>query len=103
MTVSLILNPYLHSALIHITVHHFKRPLSIVLPQGPSNGNGNGTPPPQSHMADPADELLQRKERTLQRRRLGRRLAFDVLAWVVVLPVGGGGAAWAVGRLLGHW
>ena len=54
-------------------------------------------------MADPADELLQRKERTLQRRRLGRRLAFDVLAWVVVVPVGGGGVAWAVGRLRGSW
>lgn len=95
----LLLTPVLScpvSALLHITVHHFKRPHSIVLPQS-LTANGNG------HAADPADELLQRKERTLQRRRLGRRLAFDVLAWVVVVGVGGIGIVWGVERLMGNW
>ena len=47
------------------------------------------------------DELLQRKERSLQRRRLGRRLVWDAVSWVSVLLLGVGGSAWAVGRLLG--
>ncbi|THH09292.1 hypothetical protein EW146_g8724 [Bondarzewia mesenterica] len=45
---------------------------------------------------DETDELLQRKERTLQRRRLTRRLVWDVMAWVLFLPIGGGGIVWAV-------
>lgn len=49
------------------------------------------------------DELLQRKERTLQRRRLARRIAWDVGVWVLLLPVGGGGLVWATGRVLGRW
>ena len=47
------------------------------------------------------DELLLRKERTLQRRRLGRRLVWDLGVWLVLLPVGGAGLAWAVGRAVG--
>ena len=50
-----------------------------------------------------ADELLQRKERTLQRKRLGRRLVWDVTAWALLLPVGGGGLLWAIGRINGTW
>jgi len=79
-------------AFLHITVHYFKRPLSIVLPTSVTRtGDGEG------------DELLQRKERNLQRRRLGRRLVWDVVSWVSVLPFGVGGSVWAVGRLLGKW
>lgn len=49
------------------------------------------------------DELLQRKERMLQRRRLGRRIVWDIAVWVLLVPVGGGGVVWAVGRVLGRW
>ena len=79
-------------AVLHITVHYFRRPLSIVLPTSVTR-TGDGE----------ADELLQRKERTLQRRRLGRRLVWDAVSWVSVLLAGIGGSAWAVGRLLGMW
>jgi hypothetical protein len=82
-----ILNHFL--AALHVTVHYFKRPLSIVLPTSLTRAD-----------AGEGDELLQRKERSLQRKRLGRRLVWDVVAWVLVLPIGAGGCAWAVGRAL---
>lgn len=49
------------------------------------------------------DELLQRKERSLQRRRLGRRLVWDAVSWMTVSLFGVGGSVWAVARLLGQW
>jgi hypothetical protein len=80
------------SAILHITVHYFKRPLSIVLPTSTTRaGDGEG------------DELLQRKERSLQRRRLGRRVFWDVVSWVSILLLGAGGTAWAIGRVLRRW
>ena len=79
-------------AVLHITVHYFKRPLSIVLPTSTARaGDGEG------------DELLQRKERSLQRRRLGRRVFWDVVSWVSILLLGAGGTAWAIGRVLRRW
>jgi len=87
-----LLSTYVLPAFLHITVHYFRRPLSIVLPTSVTRtGDGEG------------DELLRRKERSLQRRRLGRRLVWDVVSWVSVLPFGVGGSVWAVGRLLGKW
>ena len=78
-------------AFLHITVHYFKRPLSIVLPTSATcTGDGEG------------DELLQRKERSLQRRRLGRRVFWDAVSWVSVL-IGAGGSMWAIGRVLRKW
>jgi hypothetical protein len=88
-----IINHFL--AILHITVHYFKRPMSIVLP--------TSRPRTEVGEAGESDELLQRKERSLQRKRLGRRLVWDVIAWVLVLPIGAGGCAWAVGRVLGRW
>ena len=85
-----LINPLL--AFLHITVHYFKRPLAIVLPTSVTHmGDGEG------------DELLQRKERSLQRRRFGRRLVWDAVSWVTVLLFGVGGSVWAVARLLGKW
>ncbi|KAI0330492.1 hypothetical protein GY45DRAFT_1208512, partial [Cubamyces sp. BRFM 1775] len=95
------LSTYVVPAFIHITIHNFRRPLSIVIP--PTTPN----PSSSSQRLEPSesrnDELLQRKERTLQRRRLGRRLVWDIGVWVLLLPVGGGGVAWAVGRMAGKW
>lgn len=87
-----LLSTYVLPAILHITVHYFKRPLSIVLPTSLTRAE-----------AGEGDELLQRKERSLQRKRFGRRLVWDVVAWVLVLPIGAGGSAWAVGRALGKW
>jgi hypothetical protein len=79
-------------AVLHITVHYFKRPLSIVLPTSAMRTEDGER-----------DELLQRKERHLQRRRLGRRIVWDLIAWISVFPLGVGGSVWAVGRVLGKW
>ncbi|KAF8501023.1 hypothetical protein F5888DRAFT_1678280 [Russula emetica] len=87
-----LLSTYVLPAILHITVHYFNRPLSIVLPTSATRaGDGEG------------DELLQRKERSLQRRRLGRRLFWDVVSWVSILLLGAGGSAWAIGRVLRRW
>ncbi|KAH9080572.1 hypothetical protein EDB83DRAFT_2340171 [Lactarius deliciosus] len=90
-----LLSTYVLPAILHITVHYFKRPLSIVLPTSLTRA--------EVGEAGEGDELLRRKERSLQRKRLGRRLAWDVIAWALVLPIGAGGCAWAVGRALGRW
>jgi len=79
-------------AFLHITVHYFKRPLAIVLPTSATRiRDGEG------------DELLRRKERSLQRRRLSRRLVWDAVSWVSVLLLGVGGLAWAFGKILRKW
>ncbi|KAI1794966.1 hypothetical protein LXA43DRAFT_1072407 [Ganoderma leucocontextum] len=96
------LSTYFVPAFIHITIHNFRRPLTIVIP--PTTAT---TPRPAEASASVSDsrhdELLQRKERTLQRRRLGRRLIWDIGVWVLLVPVGGGGLVWAVQRMLGNW
>lgn len=28
---------------------------------------------------------------------------WDIAVWVLLVPVGGGGVAWAVGRVIGKW
>ncbi|KAF8130425.1 hypothetical protein K438DRAFT_1923198 [Mycena galopus ATCC 62051] len=89
-------------ALVHITIHFFKRPLAIVVPPPEMPME---SPAHQAHQALPsaADELLQRKERALQRRQWRKRMVWDVGVWVLLLPVGGGGVVWGVGRLAGKW
>ncbi|KAJ6584172.1 hypothetical protein DFH09DRAFT_1144435 [Mycena vulgaris] len=86
-------------ALIHITTHFFKRPLSIVMPQMPATPN----PYAQERLSSAADELLQRKELALQKRQFRKRVIWDVGVWVLLLPIGGGGFVWGVGRLAGKW
>lgn len=83
-------------------MHHFKRPLSIVIPSAVHTPSAVNFDRASLDRAD-ADELLQRKERTLQRKRLGRRLVWDIAAWALLLPVGGGGTLWAIGRINGTW
>lgn len=110
-------------AAIHIIMHNFRRPLSIVIPpSAPVTPNPAyardpsypgyvsnsysahlSVPSPTSAGSSRDDELLQRKERTLQRRRLTRRIVWDIGVWVLLLPVGGGGLVWAAGRIAGRW
>ncbi|KAF7795385.1 hypothetical protein EIP86_006543 [Pleurotus ostreatoroseus] len=96
------LSTYAVPALIHITIHNFRRPLSIVMPPAPGTPATPGHPN-VSRSDSYNDELLQRKERTLQRRRLVRRLAWDIGVWVLLLPVSGGGLMWTCGRILRRW
>lgn len=85
-------------AAIHITLHNIRKPLSIILP--PQTQPAQSFAEPSPALEDP---LLQRKERALQRRRLYRRLIWDIGTWVLLVPVGGGGLIWAAGRLAGRW
>lgn len=106
--------------ILHITTHHFKRPLSIIIPNTPlpatfspptpsththSPSSPHTISPHSPHSPTPAryDELLQQKERALQRRRLLRRIIWDIGVWVLLVPLGGGGIIWAAGRLAGAW
>ncbi len=92
------LSTYIVPAFIHITIHNFRRPLAIVIPPATPT-----TARPIESSESRHDELLQRKERTLQRRRLFRRIIWDLGVWVLLLPVGGGGLVWATGKELGKW
>jgi uncharacterized membrane protein YeaQ/YmgE (transglycosylase-associated protein family) len=108
---------YLLPALLHIVTHHFKRPLSIIIPNTPIFTSISPATPspyipspvsphavsPQSPSRTQYDELLQQKERTLQRHRLVRRIVWDVGAWVLLVPLGGGSVVWGIGRLTGGW
>ncbi|KAF9643381.1 hypothetical protein BDM02DRAFT_3104499 [Thelephora ganbajun] len=89
---------YLLPAAIHITLHNIRKPLSIILP--PQAQSTQNAVEPSSSLNDP---LLQRKERLLQRRRLYRRLIWDIGTWILLIPVGGGGLVWAGCRLAGKW
>lgn len=86
---------YLLPAVLHILAHYFKRPLTIIIPN--SAGPSDGQPSPSN------DELLQRKERALQRRQLKKRIVWDIGVWVSLVPIGGGGIVWATGKLAGKW
>ncbi|KAH8114703.1 hypothetical protein DFH11DRAFT_1764888, partial [Phellopilus nigrolimitatus] len=102
-----LLGTYFLPALLHIILHNMRRPLSILvtprsqpLPARWLRLERLGGPPDR----DPdTEELLLRKERALQRRRLGRRIMWDLGVWTLLIPVGGGGMAWAVGRFAGAW
>lgn len=69
---------------------------------GLSSDLEDGDAGPSGHDRD-TEELLLRKERSLQRRRFGRRIMWDIGVWILLVPVGGGGMVWAVGRLTRAW
>jgi len=103
--------------LFFIITFHVRSPLAIVFPSTASNSDANGDQPPpapasslrqaRSHadsLNDPStDALLARKERQLQKRRLGRRLWQDLIVYVGILPVGCVTLAWTLGALVGIW
>ncbi|KAF7346599.1 hypothetical protein MSAN_01888100 [Mycena sanguinolenta] len=90
-------------ALVHITSHFFKRPLAIVVPAGRSEMPMAPPTPSGEPSTSSTDELLQRKERALQRTQWRKRVVWDIGVWVLLLPVGGGGVVWGIGRLAGKW
>lgn len=67
-------------------------------------GLGHGEQPTNgSHERSAADDLLQRKERAMQKRQLKQRIVWDIGVWVMLIPIGGGGFIWAIGRLARKW
>jgi hypothetical protein len=102
----------LTSAVFFIITFHVRSPLSIVFPtrnppsvvEGSVNGHASRSHNRSDSLADPsADILLARKERQLQKRRLGRRLWQDLIVYIGILPVGCVCVAWSLGSLLGIW
>ncbi|KAJ3731275.1 hypothetical protein DFJ43DRAFT_999382 [Lentinula guzmanii] len=97
---------YFLPALVHITTHFFKRPLSIIvpaLPLPPLPDSSFSLVSPTSTTPNSAnDPLLQRKELMLRRKQFGRRIIWDIGVWTLLLPVGGGGFLWAAARIAGR-
>ena len=105
---------YYIPAILHVLVHTFKSPLSIILPSTYFSSSFSTTPTPrQPNMNPPAlgssgssgftssvgpsdsdmqsacpqtenDDLLQRKERALQKRQMRRRIVWDIWAWAIL-------------------
>ncbi|KAH7927767.1 hypothetical protein BV22DRAFT_1117998 [Leucogyrophana mollusca] len=98
---------YFLPALAHITTHYFRRPLSIVVPQArhsaPNTPHSARAPLPAPSPPPSPDFLLQRKERLLQRRRLGKRIVWDIGVWAVLIPISTCAVIWAGGRVLRRW
>jgi hypothetical protein len=99
-------------ALFFIITFHVRSPLSIVFPsknppEAPSESSSRPSKPSHARgdsMSDPSlDAVLARKERQLQKRRLGRRLWQDLIVYVGILPVGSVTMVWTLGRFLGFW
>ncbi|WWD22812.1 hypothetical protein CI109_107306 [Kwoniella shandongensis] len=99
-------------SLFFIVTFHVRSPLSIIFPSREALPDPDANPSPlprRGHsridsLNDPStDVLLARKERQLQKRRLGRRLWQDLIVYVGILPVGLITIAWTLGRLIGIW
>ncbi|KIJ17817.1 hypothetical protein PAXINDRAFT_98013 [Paxillus involutus ATCC 200175] len=95
---------FLLPALVHIIIHYFRRPLSIIVPHGQSSvpttprfAHAQLSPPPSP------DPLLQRKEWLLQRNRLGKRILWDIGIWIVLMPICACTLVWAGGRVALQW
>lgn len=93
---------YITPALLHILFHNLFRPTSIIIPSGQlgsitgllsNSGDGDGAD------EEGARRLLFAKERKMQRRRLLRRLLWDVAVWVLVVGAG----VWVVGKIARWW
>ncbi|KAG8916974.1 hypothetical protein FRC01_002745 [Tulasnella sp. 417] len=76
---------FLLPALLHVTVHTVRSPLSIIYPTSSASGSAdrNGT-----GMTESEEALLRKKERSLQKRRFIRRAGWDLAVWFLLLPVG---------------
>ncbi|KAH7914296.1 hypothetical protein BJ138DRAFT_1144260 [Hygrophoropsis aurantiaca] len=102
-----IFGTYFLPALAHIVTHFFRRPLSIVVPQVPHSAPNTPSmacaPLPLPSPPSSPDFLLQRKERLLQRRRLGKRVVWDIGVWAVLIPISTCALIWCFGRVIRRW
>ncbi|WOO82472.1 uncharacterized protein LOC62_04G005960 [Vanrija pseudolonga] len=116
---------WLLPSVFFIITFHVRSPLAIIFPNraaaqaaaaaaaatpaasenpSPARGAPRAGHTRTDSLQDPAsDVLLARKERQLQKRRLGRRLWQDMVVYVGILPVGCVTIAWSVGSFLGIW
>lgn len=102
MTLSL-LTCYVFPAILHGIFHGLRRPRSILF-SGSSAPLTSSEPATASgsNSVDP-EALLRHKEHSLQRRRLARRVLWDIGVWVVLGPVGTAATVWTAGRAMGVW
>jgi hypothetical protein len=101
---SAVFGGFLLPALAHITIHYLRRPLSIVVPHRPSSPLSSPRASTSDRSPSPSrDPLLQRKERLLQRRRFGKRVLWDIVNWIVLIPICVSALVWAIGRLARRW
>ncbi|KZV82451.1 hypothetical protein EXIGLDRAFT_778513 [Exidia glandulosa HHB12029] len=91
---------YLLPVVLHVTHHHLRRPQAIIVP---TDGSSYALFGSSSGDESESEGLLMRKEQTLQRRRLARRIVWDVSVWLVLLPLSVASIAWAGGRIVGRW
>ncbi|KAH7344909.1 hypothetical protein B0J17DRAFT_637506 [Rhizoctonia solani] len=98
MTLSL-LTCYVFPALLHAIFHGLRRPRSILFTH--SNVPAITSSEPGSSQ-DP-EIFLQHKERSLQRRRLARRVLWDIGVWAGLGPVGLAATVWTAGRAISAW
>lgn len=102
--ICILLIAYLIPASLHIIVHVFRPPLSILISVDDNETfDAEGSPTTENRRDPEPDSLLRRKERSLQRKRLGRRIVWDLGVWIVLVPVGVVTGVWAMGGLLGRW
>lgn len=102
---------YLLPGLLHIAVHMLRPPLAILIgaddedaPGDSEQGRGRATGTREdAALTGDTDALLRRKEQSLQRRRLGKRIAWDLSVWLMLLPLGIAMTMWSGGRLFGRW
>ena len=99
MTLSL-LTCYVLPAFLHAIFHGLRRPRSILFTNAHPAPTFTSSEPSSS--TDP-EALLRHKERSLQRRRLARRILWDVGVWVILGPVGIAATVWTAGRAIAVW
>lgn len=94
---------WLIPAIYFIKTFHLSSPLAIVFPSTMVAPNSTPAIPASgdSSFSTAADILLARKERQLQKKRLGRRLWQDLIVLVGILPLGAFAVIWACGLLFG--
>jgi hypothetical protein len=96
LIVMALLSTYFLPALVHISTHFFKRPVTIVIPRKPKQQNslapnltsaveddayGIGSSSPTNAVR----ELLLRKERAMQKRQFRKRIVWDIGVWTLLL------------------
>lgn len=98
---------YLLPALLHIALHLLLPPLAILVGVSAEEENnrdidgrrGDET----TNLTGDAEALLRQKERSLQRRRFGRRIVWDLSVWLLLLPLGLWMSVWSAARGLNLW
>ena len=101
LMVMALLSTYFLPALVHISTHFFKKPVTIVIPRKPvqqhssapdltsaveDDAHGIGSALRQTNPTDAVhDELLLRKERALQKKQFRKRIVWDIGVWTLFL------------------